>query len=71
MLPHVIPQTPQPTVPWLEGMAMLPTGWPILPNWLVPGQFNLLPLIQQLLPFNKQQHLFFTNKILQYHPIHT
>jgi hypothetical protein len=51
MFPHVIPQTPQPTVVWLEGMAMPSTGWAIPPGWAVPpnwpmlGQFNLLPLI--------------------------
>ncbi len=61
MFPHVIPQTPQPIVVWPEGMAMPPAGWAIPRGWVVPpnwpmfGQFNLLPLIQQLLPSNKQQ----------------
>lgn len=50
ILPHVIPQTPQPNTTWHEGMAMLLIGWPILPGWPVPlgwlvfGQFNLIAI---------------------------
>jgi hypothetical protein len=46
VLPQVVPQIPQPIGAWLEGMAMLPIGWLILPSWVVPhgwlvlNQFN-------------------------------
>jgi hypothetical protein len=29
-------------------MAVLPTSWPIPPSEYVPGQFNLLPLINSI-----------------------
>jgi hypothetical protein len=59
MLPHVIPQTPQPITTWPVGMAMPLVGWPKPPSWvvplgwLVPGQFN--PIATNLIGVSIQQ----------------